>query len=90
MTTKHTGGHAFPTQSWDYDGGGQVLTYQEPGMSLRDWFAGLALQGLLANSGGPVQRHNERGWDFVNCELKEVAYTAYAVADAMLKAREET
>lgn len=47
----------------------------QPGMSLRDWFAGQALSakvtnGAWANSDGPV-----------------IARWAYAIADAMLSAR---
>jgi len=37
---------AFPFTLVDHDG--ETLSAQ-PGMSLRDWFAGMALQGLLAN-----------------------------------------
>lgn len=49
------------------------------GMSLRDWFAGMALQGWLASfpgGSGPPNAH-------------VCARLAYALADAMLKAREE-
>ena len=81
MTTKHTGGHAFPTQSWEYDGGGQVLQYQESGMSLRDWFAGMAMQGLLA---AQIHGFNDRPAN------GPFASMAYEMADAMIKAREET
>lgn len=69
MTTKHTGGPAFPMQyaddSW------------QRGMSLRDYFASLAMQGMLADG-----EHKEGGW-------KRVVDAAYAYADAMLEAREE-
>jgi hypothetical protein len=44
------------------------------GMTLRDYFAAAALQGLIANGGCPT-------WD-------DDAKAAYAAADAMLKARE--
>jgi hypothetical protein len=45
-------------------------------MTLRDWFAGQALAGLLGNSNyGPPNS-------------KEDANMAYLIADAMLKARE--
>ncbi len=45
-----------------------------PGMTLRDWFAGLAMQGLLT--------HDDEGL------IPETARDAYRYADAMLKARE--
>lgn len=43
-----------------------------PGMSLRDWFAGQALAGLISP-------------EYANAEI--AAETAYMVADAMLAAR---
>jgi hypothetical protein len=46
------------------------------GMTLRDWFAGQALGGMMA-------RKDSDMW-----MLKEVAGDCYAYADAMLKARE--
>lgn len=54
MTTKNTGGPAFPRPAGDYNGtrhgnGAQV------GISMRDYFAAKAIQGLLANPGGPIQ-----------------------------------
>jgi hypothetical protein len=49
------------------------------GMSLRDWFAGQALAGLLVN---PAPDSMEA------MGALECAGEAYALADAMLKARE--
>lgn len=63
MSNSNDGGRAFPTQLGQCDG-----------MSLRDWFAGQALQALIAR--------NEDG--NVNVSV------AYKVADAMLLARETT
>ena len=64
------GGPAFPIlyPRADEDGRGS--------MSLRDWFAGMALQGMCANglSGNPG-------------EIKDAAYNAYRQADTMLAAR---
>ena len=51
------------------------LYVQQQGMSLRDYFAAAALQGLLANDGGGSSWEND-------------AQAAYKAADAMLKARE--
>lgn len=45
---------------------------------LRDWFAGMALQGLLAFEG------SQNGEDFI---IKRDVEHAYKYADAMLKAR---
>lgn len=55
---------------------------QSMGLTLRDHFAGLAMQGILAGEG------------LVNmpdgiAAVGELAHDAYAVADAMLKARGE-
>ena len=57
-------------------------TYLDEGMSLRDWFAGQALPGLIASSDGKID---------VNQEPVGInrARWAYALADAMMKAREE-
>lgn len=84
MTDKNTGGPAFPLQSIgpEFDPG-------HSGMSLRDWFAGLAMQGLLANPGGPIQANGMNGWNWCNCTVENVADFAWHIADAMLKAREE-
>jgi hypothetical protein len=56
---------------------------------LRDHFASQCVAGLLANSGGPVQHSPMSGWDFCNCTPNNVAQTAYGMADAMMKAREQ-
>lgn len=63
--TDNDGGTAFPISDR-----GAV----EPGMSLRDWFAGQALAGMLADS-------NVKGQPVV------IADGAYRLADAMLEAR---
>ncbi|HBL4694236.1 TPA: hypothetical protein LRL12_000402 [Citrobacter freundii] len=57
-------------------------------MTLRDYFAAKALQGLCANPGGPFQVNDMSGWAIVNCELDDIAKESYKLADAMLKARE--
>ena len=46
-----------------------------PGMSLRDWFAGLAMQGLIANRGTSY-------W-------KDTPALAYTMADALLAERQK-
>jgi hypothetical protein len=57
-----TGGPAFPIGS-------------NAGMSLRDWFAGQAMQGLCANG---------------NTNAIDIARAAYIIADAMLSQREKS
>lgn len=53
-------------------------------MSLRDWFAGMALQGLLANSFYAAENRNKnKGFS------GDAAQAAYANADAMIAEREK-
>lgn len=70
--TKNNGGPAFPTVA------GQ--TVYSNGMTLRDWFAGQASNGLYA--GRFEGRFNEK-------LAHEDARIAYLVADAMIAARNE-
>ncbi len=51
-----------------------------PGMSLRDWFAGQALTGVIAAYSG----------DIAFPSLEGAAAKAYNFADAMLAARKKT
>lgn len=87
------GGSAFPTEAayvhpadrsrlsaamgWSPERAAQFLSTQ-PGMSLRDWFAGQALVGLL-----------HRSWDHVAKEemVARWAAASYALADALLAER---
>jgi hypothetical protein len=62
--TKNTGGPAFPYT--DYAG------FPQKGMTLRDYFAGLAMQTLIDNE----------------VVFADVPPEAYRMADAMLKVRE--
>jgi len=62
---KSTGGPAFPTGT----------AYQ--GMTLRDYFAAQALQGVLAADTEEL------------LSVDAIASVAYRIADAMLKARDE-
>ena len=72
MTNTHDdGGPAFPVPAVPTRHG------SESGMSLRDWFAGMALQGLLV------------GYDSHEFTVAECAELAIQAADAMLAARKE-
>ena len=68
------GGSAFPSTQYV---SGISPTGHSVGMTLRDYFAAKAMQGMLAEDGGGA---------FNNRELAEFAYL---VADEMLKAREK-
>jgi hypothetical protein len=51
------------------------------GMSLRDWFAGMALCGISAHPEGPTKSFHGQSTTDAH------AYWAYNVADAMLRTR---
>jgi len=71
--TKDIGGPAFP--QFVLSNGG---AYIEGGMTLRDYFASKAMQGILTATLTPNTVWSQ----------DEAAETAYNVADAMLKARQ--
>jgi len=70
---------------------GEVLT-QTPQMSLRDHFAGLALQALISKK-PMIQNRNLEGFGapstqaHLNETYEALAFSAYEYADAMLEAR---
>jgi hypothetical protein len=77
------GGPAFPTTERMVDGQGLGrFEYEErhSGMTLRDWFAGKALQGIL--SSGP------EGMNAFDLPLADWACAAFRMADAMIAERE--
>jgi hypothetical protein len=83
---QNDGGPAFPATEYPmrvgtYDEeGSAIVRVSSPGMSLRDWFAGQALAGIMSNCTGD----GRTTW------LPEsAAFHAYSVAEAMLKAREQ-
>ncbi len=67
------GGPAYPVSTWNNDTESREVM---GGMSLRDHFAGLAMQGLLANQDARLMTSTE------------YARIAYEHADAMLTERE--
>jgi predicted RNA polymerase sigma factor len=67
MSTQDTGGPAFPTPRYER---GDMYSL---GMTLRDYFAAKAMQGIL----------------FEGLDPEQTAKHAYDMADAMLKARSE-
>jgi len=73
------GGPAFPIVTTETNEHGIVFPFVEPGMTLRDWFAGQALGGQLAFSPND-------SFDKYNHPL-DVAAACYRFADAMIAAR---
>jgi len=84
MNNQHDGGPAYPTTDgamFETQSDGNSIYRVAPGcngMSLRDYFAAAALQGIMAHE-GPILRDD---W---NDEW--LSQTAYAIANAMLRAR---
>ena len=70
MNNTNTGGPAFPGLHPSSE-----CRYKEEGMTLRDYFAAKAMQGLLAGT-------------LKSSDTSLIARDCYAMADAMLKARE--
>lgn len=54
----------------------------EPGMSLRDWLAGMAMQGFLAGT-----RTEDVPSDAADRFIRNVGVASYVAADAMLEER---
>ena len=82
MTNKpNDGGAAFPLPPVLSEGGPESYWSQppQPGMSLRDYFAGQALAGILLDAGTARQ-----------VEDHTIAKSAYRLADAMLAEREKS
>ena len=77
---KKTGGSAFPNKASSGNGGSSIDSF---GMTLRDYFAAKAMQGWLASFSESDVHPSVSG----KCDA--VAEASYALADAMLKAREE-
>jgi hypothetical protein len=73
--SKKDGGPAFPLQATF--AGGEYFSGTD-GMSLRDYFASKAMQGLVSDD-------NFRPSDYINALVK----LSYEIADAMIAAREQ-
>lgn len=81
MSKIEDGGPAFPCETVGTDEHGEYrLPYQ--GMTLRDYFAAKALQGLLANPKLAPEIVKRGG-----CSSGWIEESAFGFADAMLKAR---
>lgn len=90
---KEHGGPAFPTHrlQWDYGSEERELATKHSGMTLRDYFAAKAMQGMLAVPDD--QRYGDRADKTLSIEqwqqwcVTGVVEHAYRVADAMIRAR---
>jgi hypothetical protein len=80
MTT-NTGGPAFPGLHPSKE-----CHFQDSGMTLRDYFAAKAMQGIYACPDHVTEPDGSGGPDPLTDS--DIARLAYAMADAMLKARE--
>lgn len=76
MSAPKDGGLAFPLAWAETNEYGATFTIVQPGMALRDHFAGQALAGILASEGQDIT------------PPKAAARRAYSYADAMLEERE--
>ena len=70
--TIYDGGPAFARSAAEHGHGGH---YEQDGMSLRDWFAGQALVGILSTYSDDLV-----AWE-------KVSHRAFGIADAMITAR---
>jgi hypothetical protein len=103
MSKKNDGGPAFPYRGpggfVEHQGTQHEVDINATGMTLRDWFAGQALAGMIASrgifeamkefktkavAGGMAPLEFER-----DIEFPGYANAAYRVADAMLKERQK-
>ena len=75
MNEEEKGWRAFPMVFEKIVGEGMKEINIQKGMTIRDYFAAKAMQGMLAESGGGAS---------TNAEL---AVFAYRIADEMMKAR---
>lgn len=73
MATLNDGGPAFPKPLDPYPNA-QGMESGTHGMSLRDWFAGQALAGMLADQ-------------TFDAPAEMMAESSYRIADAMIRAR---
>ena len=83
MNTPNDGGPAFPhaQRLWDNDAQSWAV-HSVGGMTLRDWFAGQTINGIMANDSAETERcyFGLGQKDTIN----NMAAFAYAIADAML------
>jgi len=78
----NTGGSAFPCIFYSRDSmGDMTIMESEPGMTLRDWFAEGAMKGMI--------NCPEGDYGFSDSVINQIVFSAYKIADAMIREREE-
>lgn len=89
MSTINDGGPAFPCM----ERGGNGLDLTHAGMSLRDYFAAKAMHALVVEPpwehGSTASVHKWSEGFTGNNPLDRFAFASYAMADAMLAARQK-
>ena len=76
MSDEKDGGPAFSVGRVSMSPATYDATIVEYGLSVRDWFAGMAISGVMTDN-----------IDFDSASWPDCARHAYALADAMLEAR---
>ena len=79
MSEIDSGGMAFPVTPTDRSG---QIGPTEYGLTKREWYAGMALQGMLA-ANHMEQWRGEMTWPQ---QLHAISIDAYSLADAMIRA----
>jgi hypothetical protein len=82
---------ANPTIYADLAQNGQRELYcNESGLTKREEFVRSFIQGLLSNSGGPIQASHLSGFNFCNTDIQGVVNLAIEIADCALNTMENT
>jgi hypothetical protein len=71
-------------EQWNDSTDPSAGTYFATGLTKREHFAGLAMQGLLSNANGVIQANSQAGFGWCNCDENSMAELAFACADALL------
>ena len=80
MSGRYNGGTAFPLPK-----GRDGTNSEKNGMTLRDYFAAKALEGLISKMAFELHADHEKAKEVHKC----LAQSAYSYADAMLAEREK-
>lgn len=91
MTIKNGDLPANPTIYADLAPNGQREIYcDQAGLTKREEFVRSFIQGLLSNSGGPIQSSMISGFGFCNTDIQGVVNLAVEIADCTLETMERT